>query len=76
MAKPIGKREARRLAFENAAGLTENADLAELFGDDVFSEHDDDESMERLTKAQADVVAYLRRAVKRALGVEVRDAQC
>lgn len=65
MAKPIGKRKARRLAFENAAALAENADLSELFGDDVLNEHDDEESAERLATAQADVVAYLKRAAAR-----------
>jgi hypothetical protein len=62
MSKPIGKREARRLAFANAAALIEAEDLESLFGQlDMF---EDDETLSRLEDAQRKVVAHLRRQLK------------
>lgn len=64
---PIGKRKARRLAFESAASLLENIELDGLFAD-VYDAYDDGESLDRLSKAKSDVASYLRRAASRVNG--------
>jgi len=53
--KPLGIREAYKLAGKNAAGLIESMCLDELFGDDLCVEENEDV----LTQAQGRLVAFL-----------------
>lgn len=62
MAAPkMGKREAMRLALENAAALIEGDDVVQLFGDALWDEYPDHEQLEiELTIAQTKAVARIR----------------
>lgn len=63
--KSIGVREARQLAFANAAALIDNFDLEAFYGEDYI---DTDDVV--LTDAQRYVVAYIRKKLQPREGVK------
>ena len=61
----IGKREAYRIAIKMAAAHFETMDLAQVFGDDVVDQIDDQPGLDRiLDQAHKQAVARIRAIVK------------